>query len=54
MKMPLPIKSELVRMSMILDDIQESNEFQSSKELMWEIGEAIGHINNAIDILEAK
>lgn len=35
-----------------LDKIQEQEISQNNKELMWEIGEAMGYIDNAIDILE--
>ena len=31
---------------------QETEEAQNNEELMWEIGEAIGSINNALDLCE--
>lgn len=36
----------------LLDDIQETPVVQDKEDLMWEVGEAIGSVNNAIDILE--
>lgn len=36
----------------LLDDIQETQVVQDKEDLMWEVGEAIGSVNNAIDILE--
>ena len=35
-----------------LDNIQETHTCQKDDELMWEIGEAMGSIDNAIDVLE--
>ena len=37
-----------------LDEIQELDQCQDDSELMWEIGEAIGSLNNALDIIENK
>ena len=37
-----------------LDEIQELDQCQDDSELMWEIGEAIGSLNNALDIIEDK
>ena len=37
-----------------LDEIQELDQCQEDSELMWEIGEAIGSLNNALDIIENK
>ena len=37
-----------------LDNIQEQDIPQEDEELMWEIGEAMGSIDNAIDILNEK
>ena len=34
------------------DDLQEEDIAQKDEELMWELGEAMGSIDNAIDILE--
>jgi hypothetical protein len=36
----------------LLDDIQETSVAQNNEELMWEVGEAIGSVNNALDVLE--
>ena len=36
----------------LLDDIQETSVVQNNEELMWEVGEAIGSVNNALDVLE--
>lgn len=35
-----------------LDQAQETDEAQNNEELMWEIGEAIGFVNNALDLCE--
>lgn len=35
-----------------LDELQETDFAQNSEELMWEIGEAMGAIDNALDIIE--
>jgi hypothetical protein len=36
----------------LLDDIQETSVVQNNEELMWEVGEAMGSVNNALDVLE--
>lgn len=38
----------------VVDDIQELRQIQDNQELMNELGESMGHINNAIDIIEEK
>lgn len=35
-----------------LDRIQETDLFQNNEDLMWEIGEAIGHTENCIGMIE--
>lgn len=35
-----------------LDSVQDHPKIQSRDDLMWEIGEAMGAIDNAIDIVE--
>ncbi len=46
------ILEELKDMYEKLDNIQEKDACQKDEELMWEIGEAMGSIDNAIDVLE--
>lgn len=36
----------------LLDDIQETSVAQNNEELMWEVGETMGSVNNALDVLE--
>ena len=38
----------------VLDELQETPEFQNDEELMWLAGEAIGSINNLIDEIKRK
>lgn len=44
--------NELAQINEKLDIIQETNTFQVSEKLMNEIGEAMGHIDNTIDMIE--
>lgn len=44
--------NELAQINEKLDIIQETNTFQVSEKLMNEIGEAMGHIDNAIGMIE--
>lgn len=46
------IKEKLQSLYEELDKIQEEDIAQDNSELMWEIGEAMGSIDNAIDLLE--
>ena len=46
------IKEKLQNMSKELDQIQEEEISQNNSELMWEIGEAIGSIDNVLDLLD--
>ena len=46
------IKQKLQSIWDELDKIQEEEISQNNSDLMWEIGEAMGSIDNAIDILE--
>lgn len=46
------IKEKLQSLYEELDKIQEEDISQNDSELMWEIGEAMGSIDNAIDLLE--
>lgn len=46
------IQAKLEKMWDELDVIQETDVAQNNEELMWEIGEAMGSIDNAIDILD--
>lgn len=48
------ILAKLNQMYETLDDIQELRQIQDNQELMNELGESMGHINNAIDIIEEK
>ena len=43
------IKKKLEELYEALDDLQETSTAQTNGDLMWEIGEAMGHIDNAID-----
>ena len=48
------ILAKLTQMYETLDDIQELWQIQDNQELMNELEESMGHINNAIDIIEEK
>ena len=48
------ILAKLNQMYETLDDIQELRQIQDNQELMNELGESMGHIDNAIDIIEEK
>ena len=48
------ILAKLNQMYEILDDIQELRQIQDNQELMNELGESMGHIDNAIGIIEEK
>lgn len=48
------ILAKLNQMYETLDDIQELRQIQDNQELMNELGESMGHINNAIDIIDEK
>lgn len=48
------ILAKLTQMYETFDDIQELWQIQDNQELMNELGESMGHINNAIDIIEEK
>ena len=45
------IKKKLEELWDALDKLQETSTVQTNGDLMWEIGEAMGHIDNAIDSL---
>jgi hypothetical protein len=48
------IVEELSQIYDILDLIQESSIAQTNPELMEELGESMGHVDNAIDILDVE
>lgn len=48
------IVAKLKQMHKTLDNIQEIWSVQSSQELMSELGEVMGHIDNAIDVIKKK
>lgn len=48
------IVAKLNQMYETLDNIQELWQVQGSQELMNELGEAMGHIDNAIDIIKER
>ena len=48
----LVVLKKLYEMIDELDEIQEMDFVQENEDLMWEIGEAFGSIQNAIDIIE--
>ena len=48
------ILAKLNQMYETLDNIQDIWSVQGNQELMNELGEAMGHIDNAIDIIKKK
>lgn len=48
------ILAKLNQMYETLDNIQDIWSVQGNQELMNELGEAMGHIDNAIDIIKEK
>ena len=48
------ILAKLTQMYETLDNIQELWQIQDNQELMNELGESMGHIDNAIDIIKEK
>lgn len=48
------ILAKLNQMYETLDNIQELWQIQDNQELMNELGESMGHIDNAIDIIKEK
>lgn len=48
------LEDELESIVVSFDNIQETVTFQKNKELLYYIGEAIGAVNNCIDILSEK
>ena len=48
------ILAKLNQMYETLDDIQELQQIQDNQELMNELGESMGHIDNAINIIIIK
>lgn len=48
------IISKLNRMYETLDEIQEIRIVQENKQLMDELGETMGHIDNALDIIKNR
>ena len=46
------IQKKLEKIYEELDELQETEVAQNDTELMWEIGEAMGSVDNAIDILD--
>lgn len=48
------ILAKLNQMYETLDNIQELQQIQDSQELMNELGESMGHIDNAIDIIKER
>lgn len=48
------ILAKLSQMYETLDNIQDIWSVQGNPELMYELGETMGHIDNAIDIIKEK
>ena len=48
------ILAKLNQMYETLDNIQELRQIQDNQDLMNELGESMGHIDNAIDIIKEK
>lgn len=48
------ILAKLNQMYETLDNIQELWQIQDNQELMNELGESMGHIDNAIDIIKER
>ena len=48
------ILAKLNQMHETLDNIQELRQIQDNQDLMNELGESMGHIDNAIDIIKEK
>lgn len=48
------IRQKLEKLYEELDELQETEVAQNDEELMWEIGEAMGSVDNAIDILDKQ
>lgn len=48
----MELLNEIDKMLERLDQIQELDIAQNDDELMWELGEAIGSLNNVRDIIE--
>lgn len=48
------IMNSLTTVSLILEELQELGLTQNSAELMKELGEAIGSVENAFDLLEEQ
>jgi len=48
------IKKKLEELYDVLDELQETSTAQTNSTLMWEIGEAMGHIDNAIDSIDKE
>lgn len=48
------ILAKLNQMYETLDNIQELWQIQGNQELMNELGESMGHIDNAIDIIKER
>lgn len=48
----MELLNEIDKMLERLDQIQELDIAQNDNELMWELGEAIGSLNNVRDIIE--
>lgn len=48
------VKAILEKVEDMLDEAQETNFVQHDEGVMEEIGEALGHVANAIDIIEKE
>lgn len=48
------ILAKLTQIYETLDNIQELRQIQDNQDLMNELGESMGHIDNAIDIIKEK
>ena len=48
------ILAKLTQIYETLDNIQELRQIQDDQELMNELGESMGHIDNAIDIIKER
>ena len=48
----LEIQQKLEKIYVELDELQETELAQHNEELIWEIGEAMGSVDNALTVLE--
>ena len=50
----LEIQQKLEKIYIELDELQETKLAQYDEELLWEIGEAMGSVDNALTVLEER